>query len=64
MFTKQHYKAIAAIVADNTHRRIMNGNPHTPTIQKEGLVRALSDYFAADNPLYNHEKFVEACNIT
>ena len=68
MFTKKHYKAIAEIIKDNTQ-----SEPHSQVneaiatgINSGGryIALALADYFVTDNPLFNREKFLQACGIT
>lgn len=59
MFTRQHYKAIAEIVKQNegTVNNIM------VYIKRQRLCDDLADYFAADNPRFDREKFLEACGL-
>ena len=69
MFTKQHYKAIAEIIKDNQPEI----SPHAPESElQEGAIKdyqryvglALADYFAGNNPLFDRQKFLEACGIS
>ncbi len=64
MFTSQHYRAIADIIKRHTLRmrtedvaHCSNGLPclHPDTIGD------LADYFAKDNPRFNRDKFLAAC---
>jgi hypothetical protein len=54
MFTRQHYKAIAAIIEEN--RRCVPANS-----VGYGIAEDLARYFAADNPRFSREKFLAAC---
>lgn len=51
MMTRQHYKAIAEIIARHAHGNLP-------------LIRAFSAYLAADNPRFDEDRFKEACWIT
>ena len=53
MFTKNHYKSIAELIAKNT---TINGD-----IDKELLIEDLSQLFLSDNPLFNPVLFEKAC---
>lgn len=59
MFTKQHYKAIAKIVKDNT--TIDSRNEYVMNV--DFLMNDLADYFVKDNKLFDREKFLTACGF-
>ena len=52
MFTTQHYKAIAEIVKENLDESSVRD-----------FAYALSDVLELNNPLFDREKFLEACGI-
>lgn len=60
MFTRQHYKAIAEIIKST--REAMDDRCEwyhaVNTIECK-----LKEYFEQDNPLFNRQKFLEACEI-
>ena len=58
----QHYKAIAEIINDMK----LDGYMPRPAIElqvREQVGGKLADYFAADNPRFDREKFLEACGL-
>ncbi len=61
-FTRQHYKAIAEIVKENTHRQFCLGGD-TIWLSKQYTCRDLADYFEQDNPLFDRQKFLDACGV-
>ena len=63
MFTRQHYKAIAAIIKETSD---MHDHPNLyawMATDTEGLAGKLADYFAKNNPRFDREKFLEACGL-
>jgi len=50
MFTRQHYKAIADIVAKQPNDQ-----------RKAELISDLINFFEADNPRFDSNKFANAC---
>jgi hypothetical protein len=58
MFTRQHYKAIAEIIAKNTE-----SFPYfeRKAIPLDRLVNELARFFARDNPRFSRERFETAC---
>ena len=52
MFTTQHYKKIAEIVKENLDESSVRD-----------FAYALSDVLELNNPLFDREKFLEACGI-
>lgn len=61
MFTKQHYKAIAEIVkAESDH---WEGKQPQVRIAIQEITLKLKDYFATDNPRFDHQKFLVACGL-
>ena len=53
MFTRKHYRAIAEIIKETANKAYQI--THTKT-----LTEKLADFFAADNPNFNREKFIAA----
>ena len=57
MFTRQHYKAIAVIIASGD----------TDCASGCGvlflIIHKLADYFTKDNERFDREKFLEACGL-
>ena len=53
MFTAQHYRAIARIIANSGHTE--SGFP--------AMIEALAEMFQQDNIKFDRERFVNACNI-
>lgn len=66
MFTKQHYKAIAEIIDSNTQHKGPPQNDIDEGVRRGGkyIALALADYFPDDNPLFDRQKFLEACGTT
>lgn len=64
MFTEQNYMAIAEIIRQN-----QPGDPQRNDYcagkadALEHVTEELTNYFAADNPHFNRQKFFEACGI-
>ena len=54
MFMRKHYKTIAEII-DSSH----TGDG---LLSRMWLVNRLADYFAEDNPLFDRQRFLDACN--
>lgn len=66
MFTRQHYKAIAEIVWNY----LPMDNIAAPEVsikeilaENKVVVEKLADYFVADNPRFNRDKFMKACGL-
>ncbi len=59
MLTRKHYKAIAAIVKDCTKTT----DDAVTYVSSSQLCHELADYFAADNPRFDRERFLTACGI-
>ena len=55
MMTRKDYKAIAAIIQQQT---IVDYR----LIPRDGLVNTLANYMAADNPQFDRERFIKACS--
>jgi hypothetical protein len=55
--TKKHYEAIAAAF----HAYI---STNTGTNIAKPIAKDLADYFAAENPKFDRERFLAACGIT
>ena len=59
MLSKKHYKAIAEIVGSLTVPRF--DYPHDPILYRGELVRHLAAYCFEDNPRFDRERFITAC---
>lgn len=59
MLTRQHYKAIAEIVKQNT---VVTGAVMCH-VKRTAMVEDLANYFAQDNPRFDRAKFLEACGL-
>ena len=59
MNTKKDFIAIARILKDNTEYMIEYKN--YPFYFKNNLIRELSRYFRETNPLFDYDKFIQAC---
>jgi len=60
MFTRQHYKAIAKILNNQTCVQLLDNDPQHYLLKRD-VVRALANLFANDNPRFNYDKFFRAC---
>jgi len=58
MFTKQHYKEIASIIA-NSHDACEDEGYWAV----EGIAEDLIDYFIENNPNFDRDKFLKACGF-
>lgn len=63
MFTCQHYKAIAEILADRFVDIADNAAGFAVRNNIDIIARKLADYFAVDNSRFNRQKFLEACGL-
>ena len=68
MFTRQHYKAIAAIIKGvaQMHEPVIEAEQpikYGVTVTKRSISEKLADYFAKDNERFDREKFLEACGL-
>lgn len=64
--SEQHYKAIAEIIWNflpMTNITLPEVPAETILKENEVVVNKLADYFAADNPLFDCEKFMVACGL-
>ena len=59
MLSKKHYKAIAEIVGSLTVHRF--DYPRDPILYRGELVQHLAAYFFEDNPRFDRERFITAC---
>lgn len=64
MFTRMNYKAIAGIIARNRTRieiedvaQLSYGLP----CLRPAIIGDIADYFAGDNPRFDRQKFLAAC---
>ena len=62
MFTRQHYKAIAEMIANNSVIAAKDESLMT-YMNRNDFVDELVDYFAQDNPRFDREKFLKACGL-
>lgn len=60
MFTRKHYKAIAAIIERCSGLDIHHGYQ---TTHMADLVGELANFFLADNRNFDKEKFLNACGV-
>jgi len=62
MLSRKYYRLIAKVIKDNT---IINDNTMLPhnKVNKITLVSDLMNVFSKDNPLFNGNKFVDACAV-
>ena len=58
--TRKHYKAIAAAIRDSWTRDGA-GDP-LPQLHGVRLINLLANYLGQDNPRFDRERFVDACN--
>ena len=63
MFTRQHYKAIAAIIKTQPTYETTKGYPGSYHNCTGDIAEKLADYFAQNNSRFNKEKFLDACGI-
>ena len=61
MLTKKHYKAIAEIIRDNTEKA-SEWDIMLQIINPTKLIQQLCLYFQADNPRFDKQRFLDACN--
>lgn len=58
--TKKHYRAIAEIIRKRAD--LNQGIARTPKfLYADDLAGDLADYFAADDPQFSRQKFLDAC---
>lgn len=61
--TKKDYIAIAKIIKENSdYHDPDDGESNTKCITVKTLTNELSKLFAADNPHFNKDKFIKACD--
>ena len=58
--TRKDYKAIAKIVEGNTCVQLIQKHPGH-YILKDTFIPQLADYLKGENPLFDRDKFYEAC---
>ena len=67
MLTKKHFKAIAEIVSESQDLVCADDLAHLSTglwrIKPHDFCNKLADYFAADNPQFDRERFLSACGL-
>ena len=62
MYSRRDYRLIAKIIKDNTIINDGDMLPHNK-INKITLISDLMNVFSKDNPLFNGNKFVDACAV-
>ncbi len=62
MYSRRDYRLIAKIIKDNTIINDGDMLPHNK-INKITLISDLMNVFNKDNPLFNGNKFVNACAV-
>jgi hypothetical protein len=64
MLTRKHYKAIAEIVETTTEKHKTEGFGSLLCNEvRNSITIELADYFAADNPQFDRDRFLEACGL-
>ena len=58
--SRKHYRAVAAIFAENV-RTTTNEVTFATT---RSIAEDVAQYFTADNPNFDHAKFLAACKVT
>ena len=62
MYSRRDYRLIAKVIKDNTIINDGDMLPHNK-INKITLISDLMNVFSKDNPLFNGNKFVDACAV-
>ena len=62
MISRNYYQVIAKVIKDNTIINEGDMLPHNK-INKITLISDLMNVFSKDNPLFNGNKFVDACAV-
>ena len=62
MLSRKYYQVIAKVIKDNTIINDSDMLPHNK-INKITLISDLMNVFSKDNPLFNGNKFVDACAV-
>ena len=57
--TKKHFEVIARMIKSNTIKHCCNGNKQ---VHKRMLVNEMCNVFSAFNPLFDSDRFKDACN--
>lgn len=63
MFTRKHYRAFADMVKNNSQEFTGLNGLITVNMVRTRFCNDLADYFAADNPQFDRERFLTACGI-
>lgn len=63
MFTRQNYKAIAEIIKGQKEFADAYGDKQFTIQRIFNIAIRLADYFAEDNPRFDREKFLVACEL-
>ena len=62
MLSRKYYQVIAKVIKDNTIINDGDMLPHNK-VNKITLIGDLMNVFSKDNPLFNGNKFVDACAV-
>ena len=62
MLSRKYYRLIAKVIKDNTIINDGDMLPHNK-VNKITLIGDLMNVFSKDNPLFNGNKFVDACAV-
>ena len=62
MLSRKYYQVIAKVIKDNTIINDSDMLPHNK-VNKITLISDLMNVFSKDNPLFNGNKFVDACAV-
>ena len=62
MLSRKYYQVIVKVIKDNTIINEGDMLPHNK-INKITLISDLMNVFSKDNPLFNGNKFVDACAV-
>ena len=62
MLSRKYYQVIAKVIKDNTIINDGDMLPHNK-VNKITLISDLMNVFSKDNPLFNGNKFVDACAV-
>ncbi len=63
MFTRQHYRAIAKMIKEDGLEHELADLTAAPGAVWSHFAAKLAGYFANDNPLFDHNKFMTTCGF-
>lgn len=63
--TKKHFGAIAEILKSYQSTRVLSpGDIDSPTpVTIDDVANDMADYFQQENPRFDRERFLKACNV-